>query len=90
MLQNGLSRKERAKWTTLIVMIIIFIVDASNLEHETRILETSNSNTTKETKNLVQEQITYEGDQVWRIHKPKEGASYVNELVQRYDADGCT
>lgn len=91
-------RKDRAGWTTLMA-IIVFVVtcaDASiptTRRHErafTHVSEDTQLPEQKQPKDVVQELITYDGSQVWRIHKPEENNSYVNELVKRYDEDGCT
>ncbi|CAL1685712.1 unnamed protein product [Lasius platythorax] len=88
---DGLLRIKCAKWMTLTMMaIIVFIVDASSFGRQTRefvdpnITHTHNEGK-KESKDLDGERITYEGDQVWRIHKDN---SSVEELVQRYDEYG--
>lgn len=89
---DGQLRIKCAKWTTLTMMtIIVFVVDASILEHRTREFIDRNitytlSENKKESKNF-ENRITYEGDQVWRIYKEN---SSVDELVQRYDEYGCT
>lgn len=89
---DGLLRIKCAKWMTLTMMaIIVFIVDASILGRQTREFVDPNITHThsegkKESKDLDGERITYEGDQVWRIHKDN---SSVEELVQRYDEYGC-
>lgn len=68
--------------------IIVFVVDASILERQTREFVDHNiSEGKKEPKDFSSERITYEGDQVWRIHKDN---SSVDELVERYDEYGCT
>lgn len=86
---HGLLRVKWAKLTTLMMMaIIIFVVDASILERETREFVDHNiSEGKKKPKDFADERITYEGDQVWRIHKDN---STVDELVERYDEYGCT
>jgi len=83
------SGKERRRWTALAIIAIVIVVgDAATLGHQmdnaSEIGERTNE---KELKNPVMEQITYEGDQVWRIWKTKDDSE---ELVQRYDEDGCT
>ncbi|XP_029671098.1 carboxypeptidase B-like isoform X2 [Formica exsecta] len=84
---NELLRIKRAKWMTLMMMaIIVFVADASILRRQTRrVLGRDISEGKKQPKDLVGERITYEGDQVWRIHKDN---SSVEELVQRYDEYG--
>lgn len=75
-------QKVCVRWATLIVMtIVILVVDALSVQDAQQSSE-------KKPKEVVQDRITYDGDQVWRIYKP-EANSYVNELVQRYDEDGC-
>ncbi|EFN75265.1 carboxypeptidase B [Harpegnathos saltator] len=76
-------RQECVRWTTLTVAaIVILVVDALPAA------EVSRQSSEKQLKDVVHEQITYDGDQVWRIHKPQANNNYVNELVQRYDEDG--
>ncbi|XP_072767309.1 LOW QUALITY PROTEIN: carboxypeptidase B [Anoplolepis gracilipes] len=83
---DGLLRIKCAKWMTLMMMaIIVFVVDASILERKTRDFIDHNTSEGKEPKNLADKRISYEGDQVWRIHKAN---SSVDELVQRYDEYG--
>ncbi|GAB1860577.1 Carboxypeptidase B [Camponotus japonicus] len=84
---HGLLRIKCAKLTTLMMMaIIVFVVDASILERQTREFVDHNiSEGKKEPKDFSSERITYEGDQVWRIHKDN---SSVDELVERYDEYG--
>lgn len=67
----------------MVMAIVIFVVDALSVE-------VARQSGEKEPKDVVQDQITYDGDQVWRIYKPAANSSYVNQLVQRYDEDGCT
>lgn len=72
----------------MMMAIIVFVADASILRRQTRgVLGRDISEGKKQPKDLVGERITYEGDQVWRIHKDN---SSVEELVQRYDEYGCT
>lgn len=71
----------------MMIAIIVFVVDASILERQTREFVHNISEGKKEPKDFSSERITYEGDQVWRIHKDN---SSVDELVERYDEYGCT
>ncbi|XP_012230102.1 carboxypeptidase B isoform X2 [Linepithema humile] len=87
-------RRQRARWAILpIIAIVIFAVDASSLGRQTK--EAPNvsesvqqadklRNEQKESKD-IQEQITYDGDQVWRVYKNN---SSFDELVKRYDEHG--
>lgn len=79
----------------MMMAIVIFVADASipisrrHKREASDIGEIARQAEQKESKDNIQEQITYNGAQVWRIHKPDENSSYVNELVQHYDEDGC-
>lgn len=85
---------ERTKWVTLLIMAIaIVVVDTTILNHETKknfapfnASEMTQRANEKQLKDPGIEQITYEGDQVWRIWKRNNNS---DELVQRYDEDGC-
>jgi len=83
------SGKERRRWAALaIIAVVIVVADAATLGHQvdnaSGIAERTNE---KELKDSVTGQITYDGDQVWRIWKTKNDSE---ELVQRHDEDGCT
>ncbi|XP_032683426.1 carboxypeptidase B-like [Odontomachus brunneus] len=82
-MNNGRQpRPECVRWTTLMVMtIVIFVVDGLSVEVARKSGE-------KEPKDVVQDQITYDGDQVWRVYKPEVNSSEANELLQSYEEDG--
>ncbi|EFN61709.1 Carboxypeptidase B [Camponotus floridanus] len=83
---HRLLRIKCAKLTTLVMIaIIVFVVDASILERQTREFVDNISEGKKEPKDFSSERIIYKGDQVWRIHKDN---SSVDELVERYDEYG--
>jgi len=95
---DSVLERERARWAILLIIaIVIFTVDSFSLERQTKESAPNVSegaqqadelrNEQKESKDSVQEQITYNGDQVWRIYKNN---SFVDELVKRYDEHGCT
>lgn len=99
-LRDDQLRRQRPRWAIspiiVIIFAVIFAIDASSIERQTKEFVTSNvsegveqadklRNGQKGSKNCVREQITYNGDQVWRIYKNN---SSVDELVERYDEHG--
>lgn len=99
-LRDDQLRRQRPRWAIspiiVIIFAVIFAIDASSIERQIKEFVTSNvsegveqvdklRNGQKGSKNCVREQITYNGDQVWRIYKNN---SSVDELVERYDEHG--
>lgn len=88
-MSNGIQLRTEHKLATLTtIAIVILVVDASvnrALEREESVAY--NGETQQAFREDLEERITYEGDQVWRIYKHNDS---INELVQRHDEYGCT
>lgn len=83
-------RKKKATLATLIAIVVS--VNASVLKSETKeAVSPCNSKIVSdklgEEKNLDQQKINYDGDQVWRVYKDNK---IVEEVVRLKDEEGCT
>lgn len=90
-MNRGKELEECTTWTTLMMLTVVIVVaNASVLVRKDCLSSVSEVVEQVEKTDLMQEaQITYNGAQVWRVYKPEENNSYISELVQRYDEDGC-
>lgn len=76
----------RTVWTMLMTIAIVVLVVDAGVNRASESVVYNGETAQQAFRKDLEERVTYEGDQVWRIYKHNDS---INELVQRYDEYGC-